>query len=70
MYIKIHVTTGAKRETIRKKSSDTYEVWVCEQPKNNQANKRITDVLKSFFEASRVRLVSGHRSHSKIFDIK
>ncbi|MEK7066280.1 MAG: DUF167 family protein [Patescibacteria group bacterium] len=71
MYIKVKATPGVKKELITKVSEDTFRVSVKEKAERNMANGRIREVLAEYFALplSKIRLVSGHRSPSKIFDI-
>lgn len=71
MYIKVHVTPGAKKESITKDSNDVYSISVKEPAKQNQANRRVIDLLAEMFScnSSQVRMVTGHRSRSKMFSI-
>lgn len=72
MYIKAKVTAGAKRENILKMSDDHFEISVKEPAERNMANKRVIQLLAGHFGVSvgAVRLVSGHHSPSKIFDVR
>ncbi len=71
MYIKVKATPGAKRESVTKVSEDTFKISVKEKAERNMANGRIKEVLAGYFVLSvgKIRLVSGHHSPSKIFDI-
>ncbi len=71
MYIKIKVTTEAKKERIIKKSSDHFDISVKEPAERNLANKKIVKLLRDYFKVynREVRIVSGHHSPSKIISI-
>lgn len=69
MYIKIKVTAGAKREKIIKKSDDHFDISVEEKAENNQANKRILEIIRDIFKTKKIRIVSGHHSPSKILSV-
>lgn len=71
MYIKVRVHAGAKKETFEKVSDDHFKVSVKEKAEMNMANRRVVKLLSDFLRINekRVRLVSGHHSPSKIFDI-
>lgn len=71
MYIKVKATPGAKKESITKVSEDTFKVSVKEKAERNMANSRIREVLAEYLALplGKIRLVSGHHSPSKIFDI-
>lgn len=72
MHIKVKVVTGAKKEKFTKISPDTFEVSVKEKAERNIANKRIRELLAEHFEIpiGKIRMIKGHRSPSKIFEIK
>ncbi len=71
MYIKVKVSAGAKKESVTKIKDNTYEIMVKEPASNNFANRRVQDLLAQIYNTSSrmVRIVSGHRSQSKIFDV-
>lgn len=68
MYIKIRVQAGAKKESVAKRGEHTFDISVKEPAKNNLANKRVTEVIAEHYTVPirSVRLISGHRSPSKI----
>ena len=70
MYVKVRVTPGAKKEKVEKKG-DRWDMWVCQKAERNQANARIKEILSQLYKTSlnKVRIISGHRSPSKIFSI-
>ena len=71
MYIKVRVIAGGKKEKITKISKDTYEIVVKEPAERNLANKRIRQILSDQYGVTigDVRIITGHHSQSKIFDI-
>ena len=71
MYIKVKVITGAKKEEVCRADDITFKIAVRERAERNMANKRIIEILADQYDISlnRVRLVSGHHSPSKIFNI-
>ena len=72
MYIKIKVTPEAKNEKLEQKSDELFEISVKEKAKQNMANKRIQELIAEHFGIMKrdVRIISGHRSPSKIISIK
>ena len=72
MYIKVHVVAGAKKELLKRKTADSYDISVREPAERNMANKRVLELvareLKVAVEKSRI--VSGHHSPSKILSIR
>jgi len=69
MYIRVKVIPDAKDEKV-KKVKGGFVISVKEKASQNMANKRVIQLLKAIFAGKGVRLVSGHRSVSKIFDIE
>ena len=71
MYIKVRVQAGAKTEKFEVISKDHFKIAVKEPAKQNLANRRVTLLVAMHFKvpAKQVRLISGHRSPSKIFSI-
>ena len=71
MYIKVRVQAGAKTEKFESISKDHFKVAVKEPAKQNLANRRVMELVGAHFKiaANQVRLISGHRSPSKIFSI-
>jgi uncharacterized protein YggU (UPF0235/DUF167 family) len=71
MYIKVRVQAGAKREEVKKKTKDSYNISVREKAERNQANKRMVEIVASLFDISvnNVRIINGHQSPSKLLSI-
>ncbi len=72
MYIKVRVVPNAKREQIKRVNDQTFELTIKEPAERNLANNRIKELLANEYKikVNQVRLVSGHHSGSKIFDVK
>ena len=72
MYIKVAVTPNAKKEKVKKVSDDSFEISVKEKAQQNQANKRVCEILSECFKVplSAVRIINGHRTPKKIISIK
>lgn len=72
MYIKVRVIAGAKKETLTKKSKDTFLVSLREKPEMNRANKRLVSLMAEYFSINtgKVRIVSGHHSPGKILSVE
>ncbi len=66
MYIKIHVTTKARKERVEKVGPDHWNIWVKEAPVRSLANQRILEIMRMEYPGVDVRLVSGHQSPRKI----
>ena len=71
MYVRVRVYPGCKRESVRKIEDDRYEIQVREPAERKLANQRLREQLAIEFGVSdkTLRLVSGHRSRTKIFDV-
>ena len=71
MYVKVIAEPGAKKEKITQLKKDHFVVAVKEKAERNSANNRILEVLSAFLNISRssLKIVTGHRSRSKIIDI-
>jgi uncharacterized protein YggU (UPF0235/DUF167 family) len=72
MYIKVKVFPGSKKESFLEISSLRYEARVKEPAERNLANGRVIELVARHFELpnGKVRLVSGHRSPSKILSVE
>ena len=71
MYIKIKVTADAKKEKFEQKSEDLFEIAVKEKAKQNMANERAREIVARHFGIikGKLRIISGHRSPSKIISV-
>ena len=71
MYIKVKVTAGAKKETIKDLSNNRYEIFVKLPAERNLANTRVREIIASIYKVNikAVRIISGHQSPSKILSI-
>ena len=63
----IHVR---KVESIVQISDTKFEVSVKEEAKQNRANTRMIDLIKEYFKANKVKIVSGHHSPSKLLSVE
>ena len=71
MYIKVRVKAGAKKEALTVVAGGTLELAVKEEAENNQANRRVLELVATHFGVAveRVRIIRGHRSPSKLLAI-
>lgn len=71
MYIKVRVNAGAKKETITKKSENSYILNVKEKAERNMANRRVCEIIASIYKVpiKSVRIINGHQSPSKILSV-
>lgn len=68
MYIKVVVKSNMKKESIKEKNPDHFEVSVKEKAENNMANKRVIELIAYHFELpkEKVRIVNGHHHPHKL----
>ena len=71
MYVKVRVQAGVKTERFKVISKDYFTIAVKEPAKQNLANRRVVEMVAAHYKVlpKNVRLVSGHRSPSKILSI-
>lgn len=70
MYIHVKVTAGAKEERFEQESDTHFTARVREPAALNQANKRVLELVRAHFAAAtRVQIVSGHHSPSKLITV-
>lgn len=65
--IKVKVHPGSKKERIDRRDR-LIEIWVKEEAKNDEANRRVIEILKEIY--GRVRLVRGRKSRLKFFEVE
>lgn len=72
MYVKVRVIPKAKKETVSKIDDQIFEMTVKEPAERNLANNRIKELLAEEYgvKIESVRIISGHHSGSKMFDVK
>lgn len=71
MYIKVFVTPKSKRESVRKVSDTKLKMTVKEPAEQNAANRRVLELVATHYcvPVSKVRIISGHHSPSKMFSV-
>ncbi len=71
MYIHVKVVPSAKKETVTKKSDTEFYITVREPAERNMANRRIAELLANELSAplSQVKMLTGHRSSSKMYSV-
>jgi len=71
-YLKLKVTAGARRQSIEEKASGMYAISVKEPAEENLANRAALLLLaqKLGLPSKSLRLVRGHRSPSKLIEVK
>lgn len=70
MYVKVKIIAGARKELITKDSIDHYSISVKEKAENNNANRRLLEIMHGEYPNTIIRLISGHHSPSKILSIE
>ena len=70
MLIKVKVMTGARAESVVRKSDDSYAVSVKEKAERNLANRRVLDIFRGLYPKKSIRLIKGHHSPVKILEVK
>ncbi len=71
MYIKVTVTPGARKETVEEVGDRTFLVTVRAPAAQNHANTRVRELFAERFAIplGKVRILTGHRSRSKMLSI-
>lgn len=71
MYVRVSATPGRRKETIVRVKENEFKIEVKEEAERNLANRRLTVILSELFNVSprKVKLISGHRSPVKMFDV-
>ncbi|MCC6290899.1 DUF167 domain-containing protein [Candidatus Nomurabacteria bacterium] len=72
MYLKINVIAGAKRDKIEQVSADHFNITVRAKAEQNLANKSVVRLVAIHLNipASRIRIVNGHHSPSKMLSVR
>ena len=70
MYIKVKVIAGAKSEKVVRKTDDHFIISVKEKAENNLANRRVLQIISDIYKIKKVRIVSGHKSPSKLLSVE
>lgn len=71
-YIHVKVTAGVKKESLKKKGEDHFEISVKEKAERNMANVRVLEIVANYFKipVNKVRIVNGHHHPSKLLVIE
>lgn len=71
MYVKVIVKPSARKEKVEKTGEQSFSIAVREPAERNLANQRIREILADEYAitVNMVRLVTGHRSRGKIFEV-
>lgn len=69
MYLKIKVVPNSKIEKVERIKDNSWRIWVKAPAEYNRANTRVLELVRESFPNQSVRIISGHRSPSKIVSI-
>ena len=71
MYVKVKVLAGVRKEKVSRIDATNFEMYVKEPAKQNLANQRVREILANEMKVNpkKLKLVTGHHSPSKIFDV-
>ena len=72
MYIKAIVTAGAKKENFVVVSPDNFKISTKEKAEKNMANKKVIELLSSYFNISKskIRIINGHHHPHKLLVVE
>ncbi|MBY0294335.1 DUF167 domain-containing protein [Patescibacteria group bacterium] len=72
MQLSVRVTAGARRDVVEEVSDKRLKISVKEKPEQGAANVRVAALVAAHFGVpkSRVRIIRGHKTSSKIIEIK
>lgn len=70
-YVRVQVKPDSRKESVIQTDEKTYSISVKEPAKQGLANERVRELLAKELgiKVQKLKLVSGHRSPRKIFDI-
>ncbi len=69
MRVKVCVKPNASRSEVIGYEDDCLVVRVAAPPREGKANKELLKILKKYFKAKKVEIVSGHTSKVKIVEV-
>jgi uncharacterized protein (TIGR00251 family) len=71
MLIKLRVHPGSKKNAVERKAEDRFEVWVKAPAERGRANEAALSLVGEALSvpATRIRLVKGAQSPSKIIEV-
>jgi uncharacterized protein YggU (UPF0235/DUF167 family) len=71
MYIRVRVKAGSRKENVTVVKQTEWEIAVREPAERNLANKRVRELLAQSLavRVEDIRLITGHHSPTKIFDV-
>ncbi|MEK7638763.1 MAG: DUF167 domain-containing protein [Patescibacteria group bacterium] len=71
MYVKVRVYPGMKKEKVTEIGPHHYECILKAPAKRNLANERLREIIADIYKVAlpAVRIVTGHRSPSKLLEV-
>ncbi len=71
MLIKVRVHPDSKKNAVKKKAADHYELWVKAPAERGLANEAVLALMGETLQipAKRIRLIKGGKSPSKIIEV-
>ena len=72
MYVRVHVIPGARKERVVREEGNVFQISVREPAERNMANGRIREILAQELgvPVAQVRMLTGHRSSSKMYSVE
>lgn len=72
MYVRVHAVPSSRKEKVTKEDETTFTIHVKEPAERNLANGRIRAILATHYgiSSAQVRMLTGHRSSSKMYSIE
>lgn len=67
--IEVKLHPNSSQEKIEKLTGGKLEIWVKEKPLDNKANLRLIKLLKKYFKAKDVKILSGFKGRKKRVEI-
>lgn len=71
MYVKVRTHPSSKKERVTHLQEHEYEIRIKEPAERNLANTRVREIIAHEYHVTlgQVRIISGHRSRTKIIGI-
>ena len=71
-YIHVKVTASTKKESLKQKSEDHFDISVREKAERNMANARVLELVAEHFKVpvNKVRIINGHHHPSKLIVVE
>lgn len=71
MYIRVRVSAGAKKESFKADSENSFLISVKQPAEQNLANKRVLELIALHYglNPKQIRIISGHHAPGKILSL-